>query len=259
MYTKITMNRINTCNSGTYISIKNSKCSILSSPKQFHYNTVLEMYVREALNLKSKKRFEQYENISNQILRILRTETCKYYATRALAFDKMYGIESAVIYLYEVLHLYHEIISVYRDKNDSKLIIETCIKFNSRNRTLWLPAFKYFINRHSQMNDIYDEKGNDNNIGCIHTCVQEIYDLNLIPFTHLTNEIEKEIINVNNTNNMRLERGYNDQPFLTYASSTVYIDFHLLNISCNISTNRCTNQYTNTITNDISIGMFCML
>eukprot|EP01084_Bolivina_argentea_P054152 99324_1 len=142
------------------------------------YNTLLEIYMREAFNLKSKKRFSEYENISNQITRILRTETSKYDATHALALGKMYGIESAVIYLYELLHLYHEIISHYRDKNDSKLIIDTCQKFSSQDRSLWLTAFTYFINKQNTENE---EKENDNNIECIQTCLQEISDLNLIP------------------------------------------------------------------------------
>ena len=74
--------------------------------------------MREAFDLKAKKRLPEYRQVE-AIARVLRTQS-KYDPTHALALGKMYGIESAVIYLYELLHLYHEIISHYRDKDIQK-------------------------------------------------------------------------------------------------------------------------------------------
>lgn len=125
------------------------------------------------------------------IARVLRTES-QYDATHALGLGKMYGIESAVIYLYELLHLYHEIISHYRDKNDAEKIIETCSRFSSQDPSLWITAFTYFINEETDQKRKRRrvKKGGDqtedgverrNNVKCIQICLQKISELNLIP------------------------------------------------------------------------------
>ena len=142
--------------------------------KTIVYNTLLEIYMREAFELKSKKNLSEYKGVCKSIDRILRTETSRYDATHALALGKMYGIESAVIYLYELLHLYHEIISHYRDKGDNEKIIETCQRFSNQTEStnsLWISAFTYFIS----------VKGNKLDIKSIQLCLREISRLNLIP------------------------------------------------------------------------------
>eukprot|EP01083_Nonionella_stella_P066204 174125_1 len=134
------------------------------------YNTLLEIYMREAFHLRSKKRMEEYATVEQSIARVLRTES-KYDATHALALGKMYGIESAVIYLYELLHLYHEIISHYRDKREHMKIIETCSRFCTQDASLWITAFTYFVKSPANCN--CDEE--------IRLCLQQISKLNLIP------------------------------------------------------------------------------
>ena len=151
-----------------------SRCSTIV------YNTLLEIYMREAFELKTKKRTSEYRTVESNIARVLRTES-KYDATHALALGKMYGIESAVIYLYELLHLYHEIISHYRDKNDSEKIIETCSRFSSQDPSLWITGFTYFINNEKENGGNNNNDNNNNNIKCIQLCLREISKLNLIP------------------------------------------------------------------------------
>ena len=143
---------------------------------------------------------------------MLRTES-KYDATHALGLGKMYGIESAVIYLYELLHLYHEIISHYRDKQDADKIIETCSRFSSQDPSLWITAFTYFINEETDqkrkakakrkarakaaaakaaekaaekgdgnvLGNDEEEKEETDNVKCIQICLSKISELNLIP------------------------------------------------------------------------------
>merc|ERR1712176_264252 len=136
------------------------------------YNTLLEIYMREAFELKSKNRSNEYDNVEASIMKVLRTENNKYDAVHALALGKMYGIESAVIYLYESLHLYHEIISHYKDKQDSEKIIEYCTRFSSQDSSLWITAFTHFIASSS---------ANEQNTQFIQECLEQISKLNLIP------------------------------------------------------------------------------
>jgi len=130
------------------------------------YNTLLEIYMREAFELKCKKRNAEYKQVETAIARVLRTES-KYDATHALGLSKMYGIESAVIHLYELLHLYHEILSHFCDKNDYGKIIHVCTRFSSQDPSLWITAFTYFIEHRY--------------VDGIRACLKEISALNLIP------------------------------------------------------------------------------
>merc|ERR1712228_183244 len=95
----------------------------------------------------AKKQSAEYDAVEASIMKVLRTENQKYDAVHALALGKMYGIESAVIYLYELLHLYHEIISHYKDKQDNEKIVEYCSRFSSQDPSLWITAFTYLYHR----------------------------------------------------------------------------------------------------------------
>eukprot|EP01083_Nonionella_stella_P094434 264935_1 len=125
-----------------------------------------EIYMCDAFHLRTKKRLSEYAAVEQSIARVLSTES-KYDATHALALGKMYGIESAVIYLYELLHLYHEIISHYRDKKEHEKIIETCSRFSSQDASLWITAFAYFVCEGNAQEEI-------------RLCLQQISKLNLI-------------------------------------------------------------------------------
>ena len=137
------------------------------------YNTLLEIYMREIFVIRStnhtsnnnnnnnkdnnndNKAMELIKEIENKIMKLLKNNLSKYDENHALVVAKMYGIEKAVIFLYERLHLYHEVLHHHMERNEISKIIETCERFSKSDPNLYVQAFTYLIKYHS--NDDYNE------------------------------------------------------------------------------------------------------
>lgn len=122
------------------------------------YHTLLEIYMRDVFELQQKvstgkmlgkasmhasQQQEEIDNVKAKIMRVLRTER-KYDQTHALSLAKLYRVEEAVVYLYEQLRLFQEIVSHYVDQKNGAKILETCEKFNHSDTRLWVHAFVHF-------------------------------------------------------------------------------------------------------------------
>jgi len=146
-----------------YLSVLHSK----GKPTADHTTLLLNCYtkLKDRTQLTKFINKKEYKFDIDTAIHVCREAGLLDHA-RSLALSKMYGIEDAVIYLYELLHLFHEIITHYRDKKDNKEIIRTCQQHYNSYKSLWINAFTYFIHqvKDNNINNNTNNNNNNNNI-----------------------------------------------------------------------------------------------
>jgi len=70
----------------------------------------------------------------------------KYDVDHALVLCKMYKFEQGVVFLYEKLKLFNEIVQHYMEAKQHGRIIKACKKYGGSDPDLWVQALSYFAN-----------------------------------------------------------------------------------------------------------------
>ncbi len=83
------------------------------------------------------------------ILALLRAPTSRYDVDHALVLCKTYRFQRGMLFLYEKLKLYHEILQHHMDRGENAKVIEACKQYSDAVPALWLQALTYFAEQTS--------------------------------------------------------------------------------------------------------------
>eukprot|EP01083_Nonionella_stella_P075667 205784_1 len=127
----------------------------LLNPSSTVYNTLLELYLRESVDGLEVRDDDTSQgaspddtnagSLAQRIMGLLKSQQANYDANHALVLAKMYHFEPGVIFLYEKLRLYHEIVQHHMERGDKTQILRSCNKYRGSDESLWLQALTYFV------------------------------------------------------------------------------------------------------------------
>eukprot|EP00002_Diphylleia_rotans_P002067 TRINITY_DN11279_c0_g1_i5.p1 TRINITY_DN11279_c0_g1~~TRINITY_DN11279_c0_g1_i5.p1 ORF type:complete len:734 (+),score=159.34 TRINITY_DN11279_c0_g1_i5:50-2251(+) len=106
------------------------------------YNTLLELYLREAQEYSGASGSSEEKAIS-----LLQNDQARYDVDHALGLAQARNFKAGVLYLYEKLKLYNEILQFHMDQNDHEQIMRACMKFGARDPNLWIQVLSYFAGK----------------------------------------------------------------------------------------------------------------
>lgn len=121
------------------------------------YNTLLELYLRpanssnpissihtlEEEDFSNTKELEiQKEKRQKKAMEILVSN--KYDADHALVLCQTHDFKIGVLYLYEKMQLYQEIMKYYMQNNEYGQVVESAKKYGKKDSYLWIEALSYF-------------------------------------------------------------------------------------------------------------------
>jgi len=78
---------------------------------------------------------------------MLKDPLAKYDEGHALVLAKVQGFTAGVLYLYEKLKLYNEIIQFHMEREDHDLLIRACKKFGDKAPNLWVQVLGFFASQ----------------------------------------------------------------------------------------------------------------
>lgn len=67
--------------------------------------------------------------------------------SQALVLCQIHKFKPGVLYLYEKMKLYNEIVQLRMDANEHEAVIQACKKHGDKDPTLWIKALSYFSNK----------------------------------------------------------------------------------------------------------------
>eukprot|EP00004_Rigifila_ramosa_P020754 TRINITY_DN5423_c0_g1_i3.p1 TRINITY_DN5423_c0_g1~~TRINITY_DN5423_c0_g1_i3.p1 ORF type:complete len:536 (-),score=155.32 TRINITY_DN5423_c0_g1_i3:7-1614(-) len=124
------------------------------------YNTLLELY------LSSSVYESNVEEGQKKAMSVLQNERSKYDADHALALCQAVAFRAGILFLYERLKLYQDILQYYMDNNDYEMVITSCKRFGDKDSNLWVQVLGYFAERaeecHAEIKSILSFIDKDN-------------------------------------------------------------------------------------------------
>ncbi|TPX77107.1 hypothetical protein CcCBS67573_g01607 [Chytriomyces confervae] len=113
-------------------------------------NTLLEM----CLNLSSASAVSQSESDLSlaesrraKAMHLLQHSKTRYDLDHALILCQINKFQAGIMYLYERMQMYNEILEHYMTNDDYSSVIEFCIKFGSQDVCLWQKTLTYFADK----------------------------------------------------------------------------------------------------------------
>ncbi|GAM20486.1 hypothetical protein SAMD00019534_036610 [Acytostelium subglobosum LB1] len=101
------------------------------------YNTLLELYLRSSAEKDSHLRLEKaYE--------FLTSPKSKFDEDHALILAQVHNWKQGILYLYEKLKLYNEIIEYHMENEDFDGLIRACKRYSDKDPNLWVQVLSYF-------------------------------------------------------------------------------------------------------------------
>eukprot|EP01090_Pellita_catalonica_P014863 TRINITY_DN3886_c0_g1_i1.p1 TRINITY_DN3886_c0_g1~~TRINITY_DN3886_c0_g1_i1.p1 ORF type:complete len:756 (+),score=131.66 TRINITY_DN3886_c0_g1_i1:334-2268(+) len=149
------------------------------------YNTLLELYLREddddmSARSNAAEKEEQEENDIRSTLsretqkerwdkaeRLLKDPRAKFDEDHALLLAKTHNFSPGLLYLYEKLGLYYEIVQYHMEHNEYPHVVQACKKFWRQEPDLWVQALSYFAEQqdddcHTEIVEILEQIERDN-------------------------------------------------------------------------------------------------
>ena len=130
--------------------------------KTMVYNTLLELYL--TANLKQPSAMEDedsdselnddYESRKEKALALLRSNKGKYDREHALVLVQTHNFREGILYLYESLELYQDILQYYMDIGDKDEVINTCKRFGKQDPNMWVQVLLYFVSLQKKDDDV---------------------------------------------------------------------------------------------------------
>eukprot|EP01133_Synstelium_polycarpum_P001183 gene1183-1361_t len=127
------------------------------------YNTLLELYLRDdkptgnssfhTKQLKEETKSKQLE----KAYEFLTSPKSKFDEDHALILAQVHNWKQGILYLYEKLKLYNEIIEYHMENNDYEGLIKSCKKYGDKDPNLWVQVLSYFsTNKKDCQNEIIE-------------------------------------------------------------------------------------------------------
>jgi len=97
---------------------------------------------RSTVNLDEHRKKKQEKAFS-----MLTDPQAKYDDDQALVLCKMHDFREGILYLYEKLTVYNEIVQYYMEHNEYENIIRACKKYGDKDPNLWVQVLTYFARK----------------------------------------------------------------------------------------------------------------
>jgi hypothetical protein len=143
------------------------------------YNTLLELYLRDdelgpnaslisaaAAAAQQQQQQQQQQVVATsrdaertralrreKALAILQNPAAKYEVDHALTLVQMHSFRPGVLYLFERLHLYHEIVHFHMEESAYFDIIRACKKYGDKDPNLWVEVLAYLAGRSEDLSN----------------------------------------------------------------------------------------------------------
>jgi len=114
-------------------------------PPPVVFNTLLELYLSEP-----------HVN-HDKALSLLRDRAGFYDEQLSLTICQRFGFIPGLIYLYERLKLYEEILRLYSERGDWQEVLRTCHDYGDRDPSLWLKALDVFTNQSTANQELLEK------------------------------------------------------------------------------------------------------
>jgi hypothetical protein len=108
------------------------------------YNTLLELYLHDYIHESDSS---AKENKGKKTSTLLQNPDAGYDSNQALVLCQMNDFRPGVLYLYEKMKLYQQILQYHMEHNDYACVIETCKRFGTQDSNLWVLALSYFAQK----------------------------------------------------------------------------------------------------------------
>lgn len=112
-------------------------------------NTLLELYLRseDDPRLPPDVRVEAVRERQEKAMALLTNPEAQFDIDHALVLVQTHNFPRGLLYLYEQLGLFNEIVQFYMEHNDSANIIRTCRQHGDSDPNLWVQALTYFASQ----------------------------------------------------------------------------------------------------------------
>lgn len=112
-------------------------------------NTLLEMYLKtddELYSLTTEQREAALRERQQKAMTLL-TGDKPYDKDHALVLVQTHNFRAGILYLYEQLGLFQEIVQYHMENNDHDGVIRACKKYGETDSNLWVQALSYFASK----------------------------------------------------------------------------------------------------------------
>jgi hypothetical protein len=100
------------------------------------YTTLLELYLKASDGANNDK-----------ALTLLRSPQAQFDADHALMLCQMHNYRPGLLRLYELTHMYDEILRLHMAASDHRAVSQTCQRYGEAQPALWVRALSYFADR----------------------------------------------------------------------------------------------------------------
>ncbi|ESN94748.1 hypothetical protein HELRODRAFT_102934 [Helobdella robusta] len=115
-------------------------------------NTLLEMYLYEYAK---ESDAQAKKNIGEKILMMLKDKKMKYDTSHALVLCQLHDFSDGMICLYEQNKRFMELLLHLTSNDEHDKIIDTCLRYGSMERDLWIHSLIYFAKRNDPGHNHY--------------------------------------------------------------------------------------------------------
>jgi len=99
------------------------------------------------------QQIEEREANFQKAMLLLKSQQACYDVNQALVSAKIHKFEKGMIYLYEKLRLFGEILQYYMETGNHKRLIRACVNHGTTDPDLWVQALKYFAEHEDPCED----------------------------------------------------------------------------------------------------------
>lgn len=99
------------------------------------YTTLLELYLKAN------------DGNNDKALALLRSPQAQFDADHALMLCQMHNYRPGLLRLYELTHMYDEILRLHMAASDHRAVLQTCQRYGETQSALWVRALSYFADR----------------------------------------------------------------------------------------------------------------
>jgi len=102
----------------------------------YYQNLPRDLYLRKNKKIRRKKALDLLTNTQS-----------KYDDDYALILCKLHDFRDGLLFLYEKLQLFHEIIEYYMENDEYDNILKACKRYGDKEPNLWVEALSYFASK----------------------------------------------------------------------------------------------------------------
>ena len=111
------------------------------------YNTLLELYLHDASQALSEKKFVEGADQEKKALDLITNTESKYDLDHAMVLAQMHNFKRGILYLYEKAKSYQQILRYHMEHDEYDAIVQDCEKHGAKDPSLWGQALSYFAKK----------------------------------------------------------------------------------------------------------------